>query len=64
MYMTVCLRVTEGKEHPNNGFTQLNIIEPFISQRYNLECFPTYHRTQLYNKRRPEQLTHLTSIVF
>ena len=57
-------RVTEGKEHTNNGFTRLNIVDSFISQRYTLECFPTYHRTQLYNKRCPEQLTHLTSIVF
>ena len=53
-------RVTEGKEHTNSSFTRLNIVESFISQRYTLECFPTYHRTQLYNKRRPEQLTHLT----
>ena len=55
--MTVCLRVIEGKEHTINGFTWLNIIDPFISQR----MFP---RTQLYNKRHPEQLTHLTSNVF
>ena len=46
-------KVKEGKEHTNNGFTQLNTVDLFINQRYTLECFPTYHRTQLYNKRRP-----------
>ena len=46
-------KVKEGKEHTVNGFTQLNTVDLFINPRYTLECFPAYHRTQHYNKRRP-----------
>ena len=45
-------KVKEGKEHTDNGFTQLNTVDLFINQRYTLECFPAY-RTQHYNKRCP-----------
>ena len=46
-------KVKEDKEHTINGFTQLNTVVLFINQRYTLECFPAYHRTQHYNKRCP-----------
>ena len=46
-------KVKEGKEHTINGFTQLNTVVLCINQRYTLECFPAYHRTQHYNKRCP-----------
>ena len=38
-------KVKEGKEHTNNGFTQLNMVDLFINQGYTLECLPAYHRT-------------------